>query len=430
MQRDHLEITKKLQKRSKFFCPAKWTELYLYLNHGNTNSCHHPIPQQIPLEELEKNVSALHNTKHKIQQRQLMLDGERPPECHMCWSLEDADDFVLSDRIHKSRQWEKEIEVLDVDPNYVPKFIEVVFDNTCNLSCSYCDSGQSSTWANHIKRNPVELQTDYRELYSKVHIQPGSVNEIYNAAWRSWFSEIKYDLKELKVSGGEPLLSKNFWNFMDDISDLNHMNFSINSNLSVRSELVDKLISYESDFASLKVSASIDAIGDIAEYSRQGLDYNLFLENCFRYLDNTNHATIKLQGTVNALSIFGLTDMIDLNIMLRKKYGDRIRSFYATMVRFPEFQSIHILPDNIKVELENKLSDWYLKNSQLLYPYEQDLFNKILTYLKEKPKMLIDINYEQLKADFCKFIKYYDGYSNKKFEDIYPANLVQWVNNA
>lgn len=427
MHRNQLDISRKLQKRSNFFCPAKWTELYLYLNHGNSNSCHHPIPHSIPLDELENNVSALHNTQYKMAQRQLMLDGERPPECHMCWSLEDADDFVLSDRIHKSRQWEQEIKTLGVDPNYVPKFIEVVFDSTCNLSCSYCDSGQSSTWANHTKRNPLLLQTDHRNLYRKVHVQPGKVNEVYNKAWRTWFSEIKYQLKDIKISGGEPLLSKNFWNFMSDISNLSHMNFSINSNFSVNPELIDKLIEYENDFAQFKVSASIDATGDIAEYARQGLDYELFLNNCYRYLDNTETAVLKIQSTVNALSIFGLTDKIDLNIKLRKKYGDRIRPFYTTMVRFPEFQSMHILPDNVRSDLINHLKTWYLKNSQQLMPVEQDLFNKIIAYLTEKPPILEKIDIEKLQQDFRTFIKYYDEYSKIKFSEIYPNKFVDWV---
>jgi hypothetical protein len=142
----YIQIHQQLNRRSNFFCPAKWNELYLYLNHGNTNSCHHPIPQPIP-RELLANPSVLHNTPHKLEQQQLMIEGKRPEECHMCWHIEDADPDVFSDRIAKSLTWESDIDKLQVDPHYVPKFIEVVFDNLCNLNCSYCDSGQSSSWA-------------------------------------------------------------------------------------------------------------------------------------------------------------------------------------------------------------------------------------------------------------------------------------------
>lgn len=427
MKREELDITKRLNKRGKFFCPAKWTELYLYLNHGNSSSCSHPIAHKIPLEELDKNLSALHNTKYKMEQQQSMLDDKRPRECHMCWSLEDADQYVLSDRIHKSKLWESEIETLGVDPNYIPKFIEIIFDSTCNLSCSYCDSGQSSTWANRIKRNPLLLPTDHRKLYSRINVQPGQVNEIYNLAWRKWFNEIKHELQILKVSGGEAMLSKNFWSFMSEISDLNHMNFIVNSNFCVKPELINQFTEYEKCFKKLKVSASIDATGSIAEYSRQGLDYKLFLDNCHRYLTNTESAVLQLQSTVSVLNIFGYTDKIDLNIELRKQYGDRIRPFYSTMVRFPEFQSLHILPDNIRQSIIKQMKSWYLKRSQLLLNEEQDLFNKILAYLVEQPEMLKSIEIEKLRQDFCRFIRYYDSYSVMKFKDVYPTPFVEWM---
>ena len=37
----------------RFYCSAKWQELFLFLNSGMTNSCHHPLPHKIPLDELE-----------------------------------------------------------------------------------------------------------------------------------------------------------------------------------------------------------------------------------------------------------------------------------------------------------------------------------------------------------------------------------------
>mgnify|MGYP003122122351 FL=1 len=75
----------------RFYCSAKWQELFLFLNSGMTNSCHHPLPHKIPLDELEKNIFALHNTKHKMKMQELLLKGERPKECHMCWHIEGAD---------------------------------------------------------------------------------------------------------------------------------------------------------------------------------------------------------------------------------------------------------------------------------------------------------------------------------------------------
>ena len=126
-RKDH-PTYKLLQERSDFFCTAKWNELYLYLNHGLSNSCHHPIPHAIPAELLS-DPNVLHNTPHKLAQQQLMINGQRPEECHMCWHIEDLGDDIISDRILKSSDNRADIQKLKVDSTHVPRFLEVVFDD-------------------------------------------------------------------------------------------------------------------------------------------------------------------------------------------------------------------------------------------------------------------------------------------------------------
>jgi MoaA/NifB/PqqE/SkfB family radical SAM enzyme len=210
--------------------------------------------------------------------QQQMIDGQRPQECHMCWHIEDLDPDVVSDRVIKSQLWQNDISTLQVDAHHVPKFIEVVFDNYCNLSCSYCDSGQSSSWAEKISRQPLQLETDYRNLYNTVHIAPGSTKNNYVMAWNKWWAEIGTQVERLKISGGEPLLSKNVWQFFETLdSDLNVL--VINSNFSVSSSLVKRFAAFAGNFYKVTISASIDATGSIAEYSRQGLNYQLFFDS-------------------------------------------------------------------------------------------------------------------------------------------------------
>lgn len=37
-----------------------------------------------------------------MQQRKLMLEGVRPPECEYCWKIEDTKGLLVSDRFIKS----------------------------------------------------------------------------------------------------------------------------------------------------------------------------------------------------------------------------------------------------------------------------------------------------------------------------------------
>ena len=76
-----------LNEVSPSFCLAKWFNVSIHIPTGQTHSCYHPRSHSIPLEEIAIDVSSLHNTKHKKEQRKLMLEGQRPDECNFCWQI-------------------------------------------------------------------------------------------------------------------------------------------------------------------------------------------------------------------------------------------------------------------------------------------------------------------------------------------------------
>ena len=416
-----------LEKKSKFFCPAKWTELFLYLNHGTSNSCHHPLPHAIP-KELLFNPTVLHNTPHKLEQQRLMMNGIRPEECHMCWHIEDSSPNAVSDRIVKSQHWQDRISDLVVDPNDVPPFIEVVFDNYCNLSCSYCDSGQSSSWAAKIHARPLQLESDHRQLYSKITIAPGTTKQDYLDAWLKWWPQIKDQVQILKISGGEPLMSKNFWQFVESLGTTPNLTIAINSNCSVDIKYLKRFAEYAPNFLKVVISASIDATGDIAEYSRQGLDYKQFISNVEYWCSETpDNCFLKLQSTVSILNVWGLTDKFDLNIQLRKKYTTRVLDFYSTIVRAPEFQSVSLLPNSIKQAIGQRMQSWADNNKQSLTDTEQIFANKIIGYLLDNPIPQHTFDQQVLEIDFIKFLQYYNNSSKLKYQDVYPTEFLNWI---
>ena len=71
------EVKKSLDDTGCGFCLAKWTQVTMHLGIGLTHSCHHPVQHKIPLSELQRNPTALHNTKYKKEQRKKGLEEER-----------------------------------------------------------------------------------------------------------------------------------------------------------------------------------------------------------------------------------------------------------------------------------------------------------------------------------------------------------------
>jgi organic radical activating enzyme len=411
-----------------FFCPAKWDELYLYLNHGLSNSCSHPLPHHIPLDELKDNLSALHNTKYKLGVRSEMLDGGRPKECHMCWHLEDKG--ISSDRFEKFDAWGSDSSGYSLDANHKPRLVEVVFDNLCNLSCSYCDSGQSSTWAAVLNRTgPWGLSTDHRRLYDKIHIKPGSTKQEYLDAWNDWWPQIKDHVVKLKISGGEPLLSPSFWRTMDALQGNSpNLELSINSNMSVSTDRIHRLIGYQDGIKSMNISASIDATGALAEFCRAGLDYDLFLENIDTWLsESKDNCTLWLQSTVNILNVWGLKDKFQLALDLRSKHGYKVGPSYSTIIRYPEFQSMMLLPKDMRLQISQDLYDWSEKNAGSLIGREKNMIYKIAKALIMDPQPVNDLDANDLKKDLIKFLARYRLFSKHQMQDLYPKDFLEWL---
>ena len=137
---NHQQVKSKLDGVGCGFCLAKWTQVTMHLDKGLTHSCHHPSPHKIPLHEIKRNPTALHNTSFKKSKRKEMLEGKRPAECNYCWNVEDNSNS-FSDRVFKSaEEWSlgefDKIKESSFRQDFNPKYVEVSFSNACNLKCA------------------------------------------------------------------------------------------------------------------------------------------------------------------------------------------------------------------------------------------------------------------------------------------------------
>ena len=192
--------------------------------------------------------------------------------------------------------------------------------------------------------------------------------------------------------------------------------------------VVKRFASYAPNFRRATISASIDATGNIAEYARQGLDYQKFLDNVHYWCSSTSdNCFLKLQSTVSILNVWGLTQKFDLNAQLKQRYPTKVLEFYSTIIRAPEFQSILLLPNSIKQTLGDSIQDWLNNNQECLLPNEKIYVSKTIGYLKNNP--LPNHNFDQrvLELDFLKFLQYYNHSSKLKYQDVYPKEFLEWI---
>ena len=278
---------------SPTFCAAKWANSTIWLNQGSTSSCHHPAHHAIDLSKLKANPSALHDTDKKIAARRDMLNGVQTPECGYCWAVENSDTTVISDRAYKTAMFSDEDIancVKDGPEKSVLRTLEIAFDRTCNFACSYCSPTFSSTWVNDIKANGpyYGLETDKREHYKSTadwaQRYPVSANPYVDAFWE-WWPTLKTQLTELRITGGEPLLSKDVWKILDKVAaEQLDFRIAINSNLGLESSLIDRLIQVSHSMSRFVVFTSCEASEIQAEYLRDGLAYPAWQANVLKLL--------------------------------------------------------------------------------------------------------------------------------------------------
>ncbi len=453
-----VDFKNKLNSVSPSMCIAKWQQVTIHLQTGRTHSCHHPSSHNIPLEEIKIDVSALHNTKFKKDQRKLMLSGNRPSECDYCWRVEDmaSDDNVFSDRITKSSDsWAlpylDQISKSTGDENINPSYLEVSFSNTCNFKCSYCSPEISSKWVEEANQyGPYPTSNSYNgvEWLSKTGRMPISErnNNPYVDAFWEWWPNLYPDLKVLRVTGGEPLLTKNTFKMLEYVLENPRpdLELNINSNLCIPDNLYDKFITLmkkiidKNAVKNFKLYTSCEAVGQKAEYIRYGLDYNKWLDNCYKFMELVPNSKLTIMSTYNALSVTSfkhfLKDVYDLKTAYWSEADRHPISLDVPYLRWPDHLSIQILTDEYLKLIEDQVTYMYQNLQQDSWPpsgggrgfyaYEINRMERTYYVLDHRIKHLGTIHSEDKlltnRKDFVLFVDEHDRRRGTNFLKTFP----------
>lgn len=317
------------------FCLAKWTQVTMHLGAGLTHSCHHPKVHKIPLEELKDNPGALHNTKFKKEQRKKMLNGERPSECDFCWRIEDCSKQI-SDRVLKSMDTFSvsdydDISELTGDENVYPRYVEVSFGNVCNLKCSYCGPTFSSKWVEENNQHGIikfEDGDQYNANNQYTQIKNREDNPYTDAFWKWWPEAVKH-MHTFRITGGEPLLNKHTMRTLKFLLENPNpdLEVAVNSNGCPPDKIwieftsiVNKLLSTNS-IKKFTLFVSAESVEEAAEFSRTGLDWNLFTSNIEYFIDNTVNTRVTFMAAFNIFSITTIGEFLEYVLYLKRKYN-------------------------------------------------------------------------------------------------------------
>jgi hypothetical protein len=277
-------------------------------------------------------------------------------------------------------------------------------------------------------RNHFTHTHDSSQLYKF-----GETNPYVEAFFDWWESDLHRTLQELRITGGEPLMSGYTWKLIEWFKTnrgRSTTRLAINSNLGID---IDKIKDFAVAVAALPevdLYTSMEATFAQAEYIRDGLDYDQWLNNVLFLLEGRFVSAVHVMCTINALCLDSLVSHLDMMLTLKQRYGRDQLNFTLNILRFPSFQSALVLPDHIRNGYRLQLEAWLFHNQDnpCLHEHEVNHVQRLIDYLDvvktphseafEMPKLL---------NDFRQFYTQYDQRRGKNFDKCFPA-LSEWYN--
>lgn len=346
----------------------------------------------------------LFNNDFMKQLRLDMLNGVRRDDvCSSCITREDngfssprqSYNIDFSDDV-------KNVESITKRDGYVDPIIkswDIRFSNQCNLKCRSCGTLFSSLWAQETKQEQKTIMPINFDLGDPLANQYQHVEKIYFA-------------------GGEPLIMPEHFRTLKELIDrgrAGEIHLIYNTNMTVLNYNQHNLLDYWKHFKNVTIGASIDAIGPRAEYIRHKIPWKTIEQNLktlMTYTEEYNNVDFYFSPTVGILNIHHLCDMHQYlwnnNLM---KYID---SILFNILLYPEHYNCQLLPDSIKLEINEKIDLhilWLASKNASKNTIDQ--YINLKNYLNEKSTN------DMLKVFYSKTVSL-DDKRNENFEQTFP----------
>ena len=373
------------EKNKNVICAAPWSHLYIDPKGLVRPCCTSDIIYG------DSNITPIKDTwksPETIEFRKNLLEGKKQEGCKFCYNQEKHSGGSLRTMLN---QRYGDLISENTTPEMTIKYLDIRSSNLCNMACIMCGSEYSSNW-----------HADEQKLYGYkgpkfINITKETENEIID-------NIISDDIDLVYFAGGEPLITPYHYKLVNQMISMNianDINLRYNTNLSTLKYKSIDLAERWSHFKSVEIAASIDMIGEHAEYHRYGTDWKKISKNLHTVRYDIPKVRINPQITVTALSVGYLPELLTYFIdELEFTDNDYI---HFNLGIWPEKLNSQLLSKSIKKMYTRKLEN-FLENTKR-YSLCENLITSSLTYMNEhdtKP-------FWKSKQDFHTMIKYLDS---------------------
>ena len=285
------------------YCYDKFNQIFIDVENRFLYNCCHAYPERLNIEECEKDPTKIILSQQMVKDRKLMLENKRFKSCEICYGAEDRGEVSYRDMVEPTEHF--------VDPMLIPKTITISISTDCNMACAYCSPRLSSTWRHTVaKHGPVGINelTSMNKVQIKLKQHQRSQSKFFKLLMIAIEKNIN-SINKIIISGGEPLIHKNFFAFVEKFSK--KTNIEVVTGLGTPNTIFQKFLELASRL-DINVAVSAESVGTDHEFIRydKGMPWARFHDR-LKKLDEYN-INYEFFNTHSNLSTFKYKEFLNL----------------------------------------------------------------------------------------------------------------------
>ena len=396
---------KDLLINSKTFCMYPWIHLHGFPN-GDAYPCCHSEMKYVSGNLKTQSIEEIWNDQPMRDLRVRMLTGQESQECKKCYEQESAGFFSMRQNANKhfGHHISKATDLTELDgtaKDFSIVYWDVRFSNLCNMKCRTCGSLLSSKWVeddnalygSRSTPRTIFAGKDKDDIFNQMLPHLDTIEQIYFA-------------------GGEPLLMEEHFRILKELvkRELFHIKILYNTNFSTLYYKKNNILELWKYFPNIGVGASLDAVGERAEYIRKYTKWADIERNREQMLKVCPNIDFHVSAT---LSILNSYNIVDLHRDWVNKGFIKPEDFNVNICLSPAYFRIDVLPQHHK----QAITDLYQDHIRWLEP--KDRLTRATSGFKSAINFLNDRDQSNLLPAFFKRTDELDRVRNENFESVF-----------
>jgi organic radical activating enzyme len=358
-------------------------------------------PQPVIGSIAQDSLLQIMQSPHMERIRKDMLSGVWPIECSYCKTQESRN--LSSFRQYQNTKYSEYFQQL-LQHKLLPKIktLDLRISNVCNFACRSCSGWASTRWFR-----------EHNDTYPDIPLKyPLIDTSNYEDFWKD-VEHLIPQLEGIHFAGGEPLVIKKHYEVLENLIESNNTEVELyyDTNLSVLQFKEWNVIKLWKQFKHIRISLSLDGVGEKGEYIRHGLNYENWKNNIETVMSELPNADRYLHFVV---SIFNCLDLDQhLGEIFKNKYITSQNHIALTFLEWPPYLNVQCLHNDLKKIATERLKNM-IDNSDYVNGNLKKYLRELIVFMNEK-----DL-YPNYQKEFAQKTKLLDKKRGESIEQLFP----------